>query len=320
MSVRLTVCLGALPVAALLAAVPVRADKPAAKPAPWFVDDAELYDRVTETIAELARQKKCLPPARLKELTAKDRTAAVAPAKPADARLDPEDVYERALPGVFIVGSVVKEDGEYADGWRATAWVLAADGVLVTNRHTFADVADNEFFGVVDHKGRAYPVTDVLAVNRAADVCVFKIDAAGLIPLPVAEGPARVGSWVGVLGHPGDCYFTFTQGHVSRYATMEAEDGAVERWMAVTAEFASGSSGSPVLDRRGAVVGMAAMTEAIEYEEPPADDGPKKPSRRRRAADPPKGEKKPEPPASTLEMVVKLATPAADIRKAIGAE
>jgi S1-C subfamily serine protease len=322
MSTRLAVCLGALPAVALLAAAPVRADKPAANPAPWFVDDGKLYDRVTETIGELARQKKCLPPARLKQLTAKDRTCAVAPAKPTDARLDPEDVYERALPGVFIVGSVVKEGGEYADGGRATAWVLAADGVLVTNWHTFADVADNEFFGVVDRKGRAYPVTDVLAVNKAADVCVFKIDAAGLTPLPVAEAPARVGSWVGVLGHPGDYYFTFTQGHVSRYATQETDGGAVERWMAVTAEFASGSSGSPVLDRRGAVVGMAAVTENIEYEEPPEEKPKdKKPSRRRQQADPPKAEKKPEPPpASTLEMVVKLATPAADIRKAIGAE
>jgi S1-C subfamily serine protease len=322
MIARRTARLAALGVVALAAAVPVRADKPAAKPAPWYVDDFELFDRITEKIGELAKRKKCLPPARLKKLMAKDRTCSVTPARPTETRLDPEDVYERVLPGVFVVGSVVEEDGEYADGWRATAWALTADGVLVTTCHTFSEVADNESFGVVDHKGRAYPVTNILAVNKAADVCVFKVAATGLTPLPVADRPARVGSWVGVLGHPGDHYFTFTQGHVARYATQKTEGGAVERWVAVTAEYASGSSGSPVLDRRGAVVGMAAMTETIEYEAEPekADDGIKI-SRRHRSADPPKGEKKPEPPpASTLEMVVKLATPAADIRKAIGAE
>ncbi len=346
MLTRRTAWLALVPALALLVAVPARGDKPAVKPAaaPWYVDDDALFAKLTEKVGELAKQKKCLSPDRLKHLVSEDRTCKIEPTRPGDARLDPEDVYERALGSVLIIGSVVEEDGEYVDGRMATAWVLAADGVLVTNWHVFDAVEDDEYFGVMDRQGHTYPLTDVLAVNKAADVAVFKVAADGLTPLPVADRPARVGSWVGVLGHPGDRYFTFTQGSVSRYSTDKREDGAVERWMSVTADYAYGSSGSPVLDRRGAVVGMAAMTESLDYpdDDPPAEEKPKdgekkkeKPttrSRRRRSADPPKppavvppkdGEKKPDPPAakgSSLQMVVKLVAPASEVRKLIEAD
>ena len=291
----------------VLVTAPARADKPAAPPAPRFVDDAALLDKLTEKLGKLAEAKKCLPPEKLKEKVASDRTCAIAPAKPSDRRLDPEDVYEKALPSVFVVGSVVEEDGEFVEGRMATAWVLAADGVLVTSAHVLADVEDGEFFGAMSHTGSVYPLTDVIGVNKAADVAVFRIAATGLTPLPLATSPPRVGAWVGVLGHPGDRYFTFTQGHVSRYTKAKPEDGPEERWMAVTAEFAYGSSGSPVLDRTGAVVGMAALTENVEF--PEAEPAPK--------------DKKDAPPAkagSLLQMVVKLTTLAAEVRKVIGEE
>jgi S1-C subfamily serine protease len=307
-----------------VAAVPAHGQKPPAGPAsPWFVDDNEILTRLTEKVGQLAADGKCLPPNKLARKAARDRVCAVTPAKPGDKRLDPEEVYELARPGVFVLGSVVKakdEDGNdvYLDGRMATAWVLSADGVLVTSRHVFDAVEESEFYGVMDHRGKVYPVTDVIGVDRAADVAVFRVAADGLTPLAVAEKPAAVGSWVGVLGHPGDQYFTFTQGSVTRYSTARYDDGTVERWMAVTADYAYGSSGSPVLDRRGAVVGMAAMTENIDFPEPAAAAGdPKKPARRRQ---PPKEEKKAEPAGSLLQMVVKLTVPAADIRKVIGAE
>jgi hypothetical protein len=148
-------------------------------------------------------------------------------------------------------------------------------------------------------------------VNKAADVAVFRIAATGLTPLPVAAAAPRVGAWVGVLGHPGDRYYTFSQGHVSRYERVKPEDGPEERWMAVTAEFAYGSSGSPVLDRTGAVVGMAAMTENIDYPEP--EPAPRDASKDKEKKDPP-----PAKSGTLLQMVVKLTTPAAELWKVIG--
>jgi S1-C subfamily serine protease len=296
-----------VPVLLAIVTGPVLADDKPAPPAPVYVDDDALLDKLTEKLGALAAAKKCLPPAELKKKVAADRTCTITPAKPSDRRLDPEDVYEKVLPSVFVVGSVVEEEGEFAEGRMATAWVLAADGVLVTSAHVLTDCEDGEFFGAMNHKGEVFPLTDVLAVNRAADVAVFRIAATGLTPLPVAAAAPRVGAWVGVLGHPGDRYFTFSQGHVTRYEKLKPEKGPEERWMAVTAEFAYGSSGSPVLDRTGAVVGVAALTENVDY--PEAEPAPKDKEKK----DPPVAK-----PGSLLQMVVKLTTPAAELRKAIG--
>jgi S1-C subfamily serine protease len=280
---------------------------------PWYVDDDEIFKDFTEKSQALATGGKCLAPAELKKKASANSTCKVDPVKPADKRLDPEDVYDAALPGVFLIGSVVKgknDKGEEAflDGRLGTAWVLTADGVLVTNWHLFDEVEDQEFFTVMNQKGEVYPVTDVLAVNRTADVAVFRVGAKGLKPLPLAEKQPRVGAWVGVLGHPGDRYFTFTQGAVSRY-TQAKRDDKRERWMAITADYAYGSSGSPVLDRTGAVVGMAALTENLDY----PDDQPAEAKKDEKPKD-----EKPAAKGSSLQMVVKLTVPLTELRTIIG--
>lgn len=290
----------------MVIAAPAGARDKTPAPSP-YIDDDEMLSTLTARLGEFANDGKCLKTADIKKKVSKNRTCTVAMATPSDKRLDPEDVHEQAQASVFVLGSVVKgkdDEGKevYIDGRMATAWVVAADGILVTNWHVFDQLDDNEVFGVMNRAGQVYPVTDIIGVNQTADIAIFRVAAKGLTPLAVAERPARVGSWVGVLGHPGDRYYTFTQGHVTRYAKSKKEDGTPERWMSITADYAYGSSGSPILDRRGAVVGMAAMTENIDY---PMEGEPA----------PAEGKKDAPPRKDTLlQMVVKLTTPVADLR------
>jgi S1-C subfamily serine protease len=298
--------------------------EPPAQAKPWFVDDEKLFDEFMEKLTELAKAGKCLDHGQFVEKR-KPGKAKVTPARPGDRPLSPEEVYKRALPSVFVIGSVYKgEDGEWQDGMYATAWVVAADGVLVTNWHVFEDLEDGEVFGAVDHKGNVYPVIDFLGGDRVADVAVVRIDARGLTPLPVAESYAPIGSWVAVLGHPGDNFYLFTQGHVTRYSQNRNDDGKRERWMGLTAEYAGGSSGSPVLDRYGSVVGMAALTLTLDS----GDGIAKRPGRRKPAlrqpphvAPPPREKPAPEvaaPPGACVQMVVRMAVPGPSILRSFG--
>ncbi len=276
---------------------------------PVYVDDDVIQTSFTTQLGKLAPQ--ALAAVKLRPLIAADRTCKLTLPPPAAKRLDPEDVADAAHKSVLVFGSVVGDDGEYEAGRLATAWVLTADGVAVTNWHVLDGAEDKERFGAMTWDGRTLPLVGVLAVDKVADIAVVQLDATELTPLPLARQSPRVGSWVGVLGHPGDRYFTFTQGHVSRYTAQKRADVPPERWMSITADYAYGSSGSPVLDRTGAVVGMAALTEGLDYpaDEPPADK-PKEP-----AAPPPAESDKP----SRLQMVVKLVTPLAALRRAVGA-
>ena len=229
--------------------------------------------------------------------------------------MTPERIAASLKASVFLVGSVTKEDGEYADGRMATAWVLAADGVLVTNWHVFDEMGEAEYFGATNAAGEIFPITGVLARNKAADIAVFRIAAKGLTPLPISTAPAVVGAWTGVLGHPGDRYFSFTQGHVTRYTKYKDDDDVPTKWMAIDADYAYGSSGSPVVDRFGNVVGMAALTENIDF----PDEGDKAEKVRKRMVKVrKKADEKPKAVPSALQMVVKLTVPASELRRAMG--
>jgi hypothetical protein len=165
---------------------------------------------------------------------------------------------------------------------------------------------------------------------------VFRIEAKNLTPLPVASAYAEIGSWVGVLSHPGDNFYVFTTGTVSRYSTNKNDDGKRERWMGLTAEYAGGSSGAPILDKYGAVVGMAALTLTIDDGGAGADNPP--PARKRMLlGQPPKSRKakqqrheegppprvvdpkaapKPEPvPPATVQMILKMGVPGPTIAR-----
>jgi S1-C subfamily serine protease len=321
-----------LTVGFVLFAVPAAAQQPrkADSPAPpsgrpWFVDDKQLFDDFMEKLTELARAGKCLDHDKL-VAKMKPGRAKITPAKAGDRVMSAEEIYKHALPSVFVVGSVYKDKcGEWQDGMYATAWVAAADGVLVTNWHVFEELEAGEVFGALDHKGNVYPVVDILGGDKVADIAVIRIDARGLTPLPVAESFAEVGSWVGVLGHPGDNFYIYTQGHVTRYSQNKNDDGKRERWMGVTAEYAGGSSGSPVLNKHGAVVGMAALTLTLD-----AGDGgqPRNPGRRRPAlrqppevAPPPRpkgGDANEAPRGSSVQMVVRMAVPGPTILRTLG--
>ncbi|MFP6751862.1 MAG: serine protease, partial [Pirellulaceae bacterium] len=63
---------------------------------------------------------------------------------------------------------------------------------------------------------------------------------------------------------PAGRFYTLTKGIVSRNAVTYANNVSRKR-LYITAEFAKGSSGSPIFNSRGEVVGIVASTQSIYY-------------------------------------------------------
>ena len=80
----------------------------------------------------------------------------------------------------------------------------------------------------------------------------------GLKPLPLGS-TAVPGTPIHVMGHPGDSFFYFSAGHIANY---ERDQDAV-LWLNVTADFGQGSSGGPVLDGAGNIVGQVSRTYTL---------------------------------------------------------
>ena len=191
----------------------------------------------------MVKQGKCMKSEELQKKLAQGKCRLALKA-PGSRAMTPEEVYQQALASVFVLGSVEQlpdHPGQWQEGRLATAWALSEDGVMATNFHVF-DKMTVEGFAVANSRGEVFPVIDALGSDQTADIAVIRVAGKGLVPLPVAADE-RVGAWVAALSHPGGQFYTFTQGHVSRYIE-EPGGGETQQWMSITTDFAYGSSGA----------------------------------------------------------------------------
>lgn len=160
-----------------------------------------------------------------------------------------------SLPGLVkrIKPSVVLVVIYDAGGSRlATAsGFCVAPGQVVTNHHVVSNAARIEV-----HTGDdgVYRVITVAAKNEQADLAVLRIDAtaARLRPLPVARTLPEEGERIIVIGNPRGLEGSVSDGIVSSVRTLR--EGKL---LQITAPISPGSSGSPVVNMRGEVVGVA---------------------------------------------------------------
>ena len=234
--------------------------------APLVIDDEKLFATLAKGLGSFADHHNA---------TSGDALAKACKDAPAGAAVDlPRDLpaakdYETRAQSVYLIGSVYKcpKCEQWHLGPNATAWCLTEDGLMITNYHVF-EKATGDSWGVCGVNGKVYRVTEILAANKGTDLALFRVDAKGLAPLPLGDD-AAVGEKVTILSHPDHrCYYQ-TSGEVARYAKgpRKGGQGAV-CWMSVTAEFAKGSSGGPVMNADGAVVGMVSSTQSIYYGTP----------------------------------------------------
>lgn len=120
----------------------------------------------------------------------------------------------------------------------------------VTNAHV---VGDAQTVLVADRRGGRVPVR-VLARDAGRDIAVLGLP--DLRPgLPLADGLPRIGTPVVALGAPMGLGFTATSGIVAA-APRQVEPAVPLRLIQHDAALNPGSSGGPLIDRSGRLVGM----------------------------------------------------------------
>jgi serine protease Do len=186
------------------------------------------------------------------------------------APLESHEVYPSVAPSVLVLSKVYKCGR--CTRWHdrsAGAFVLTAAGAIMTNHHVVAGLKPDERAMVATTvNGKVYVVKEILAADKLNDIAILQLD------LPAGEKlqPAKIaaeaipGEDVYVISHPVGRFFTLTKGVVSRNAMIHTPNGSSKR-LYITAEFAKGSSGAPIFNGRGEVVGMVASTQSIYYTE-----------------------------------------------------
>lgn len=128
------------------------------------------------------------------------------------------------------------------------------DGEIASNLHVVEGAARG-YAKLVGQK-RKYDLEGITAVDSERDLVVLKISAAGSPVLPLASSDAvQVGESVYAVGNPQGLEGTFSQGIVSSIREVGAD-----KILQITAPISPGSSGGPVLNSKGEVIGVSVAT------------------------------------------------------------
>ena len=136
---------------------------------------------------------------------------------------------------------------------RGSGFFVEADRI-VTNRHVLEGAYRAE---VHSSGGTVFPVKGVLAVDAEGDIALLKIDAPtpSIRPLPLDKTSPQEGESVVVIGNPLGLEGSVTNGIVSAVRDIPTFGRIIQ----ITAPISSGSSGSPVVNMQGQVIGIATL-------------------------------------------------------------
>ena len=131
---------------------------------------------------------------------------------------------------------------------------FVGDNLIATNYHVIEGAA----------RGRAklvgqfstYTIEGVTATDKTNDLALLKVTVSGIKPLPLGNSSdVKIGETVYVAGNPKGLEGTFSNGIISSRRDQDTKER-----LQMTAPISPGSSGGPVLNSKGEVIGISFMT------------------------------------------------------------
>src|SRR4051794_34744107 len=177
-------------------------------------------------------------------------TSAAAPSAAAQGAVTPRQIAARAHAALLMIRALDANGDTLGLG---TGFLVSADGKFVTNYHVIQEAAR---LSVKLLDGGEYRDVSLVAADPASDLALMQIPGASALPAMRMGSDAQmeVGDRVFVMGNPLGMGGTFTDGMVSGKRPLEGV-----AMLQISAPISPGSSGGPVMNERGEVIGVATM-------------------------------------------------------------
>jgi S1-C subfamily serine protease/tetratricopeptide (TPR) repeat protein len=164
--------------------------------------------------------------------------------------LTPQEIAKTALGSTVHLG-VIDAKGK---SWAGSGFVVH-DGQIATNHHVINDMS----IGGVRLVGKEdiYPIEAILDSDKEHDLAVIKVGGIDVPALALGDSDTvQIGDKVYVAGNPQGLEGSFSDGIIS--AIRHSSDA--DKFFQMTAPISQGSSGGPVFNERGEVIGVSFAT------------------------------------------------------------
>jgi S1-C subfamily serine protease len=165
------------------------------------------------------------------------------------AQTDLPDIIEKISPSVIVIFVYDEADTVVAQG---SGFFVNEDGKAVTNYHVIEGAIRVE---VKTSDGKVYPVSSVLAQDVDGDLALMAVNVpkGAVRAAAVSQVLPRMGERIIVIGCPLGLEQTVSDGIVSAVRRIDYFGNIIQ----LSAPISAGSSGGPVVDMKGKVIGVA---------------------------------------------------------------
>ena len=161
-----------------------------------------------------------------------------------------QDIAEEAFPSVVML---VMHDSHGQPTSLGSGFFVKED-VIATNLHVIEDAASG--YAKIIGKKEKYDISGFVAIDKQRDLVLLKLQDANAPIIALAESnDVSVGDEVYAIGNPQGLEGTFSKGIVSSVRKVDKDI-----FLQITAPISPGSSGGPVLNTEGKVVGVSFAT------------------------------------------------------------
>lgn len=160
------------------------------------------------------------------------------------------EIASKTFPSVVLL---VLEDDDHRPVALGSGFLVGTN-VIASNRHVVRTATSG--YAKLVGKPQKYAIKGIVGVDEVHDLVFLSIEGCAAPPLSLGDSTkVQVGDTVFSVGNPKGLEGTFASGIVS--AIRETEGDTL---LQISAPISPGSSGGPIVDERGNVVGVAVAT------------------------------------------------------------
>mgnify|MGYP000228623031 CR=1 FL=1 len=151
-------------------------------------------------------------------------------------------IYDKVKKGVYLI--YTKNNEGISQG---SAFIIDKSGIAISNYHVFKDASSAI---AINDEDDEFMITEIIDYDKDKDYIIFRIGNSDNIKyLKLATNTPKIGDEVFTIGNPKGLTQTLSTGIVSSY-----RDG--NNFIQTTAEITHGSSGAPLFNKYGEVIGI----------------------------------------------------------------